>query len=697
MRFERPLRNRFNLARRLLLVSVLVILTLLPARALPVAALIKLGPDEKDAAGVRSLDQLPKTATLGWRPILGGSSVLQPFEAHGFQDGYLAERAAGVFQWFETQPIVSINKKSEYGEAWEQVYRQLLRPNVRSMAKWIQCAEPAIQLIGTFSEEYIMSPDLAAPAGVLNAFGTNAWSPAWSHGATAGWHLDDARTELDKAWKHVRENMGAQLRSARIAIIDTYFDQNNPSTKGIHYDPGGVRTTPNHTGVFGGPAHGTGTLSILAGQEVQVRRTVGGPPESVHGANPDAEIVPIAGASGVAHIFSTASVSEGLGIAANAEVDIVSISMGGWPSTAVRDGANQCYSNGIAVFAASGDYFSWPFIPVTTPSFIVYPAAYDCCDAVVGITAKNRSYVRAPSLFGWLRHCLDWSARGCAGPCWEMDRAVAAYSPNIAWAIKDATTNIRLNGSGTSASTPQAAGAASLWYEKFRNDVDTIAGKERWKKAELILQSTLNHALLPGHDAPNADVDNELGRGVLKARQALKFAPNAATLPAKARYGKPSPNWIAILLSMLYPRETRLVALDNSVIGSNSLQKAQSLLRDSIQNVITTELTRSGQMVTNTGTAASTVTNNVDLVSLTDVFVTALNLETEQKFARTKGAALLVAWYQRASVGPDLPARFSEEFTRSEVRHALRTLTDGDCSPTLRKVVNLAVSKASIR
>jgi hypothetical protein len=626
-------------------------------------------------------------------PVFTGNAPVQPLTTRAFQQGLFAERSGGIFRWLETAPIAAISETSRYGEAWEGVHNLILQPQIQPLAKWIQSAEPSLQFLGNASEkEYskVQSPHAGAP--VLHVPKKDDWSGAWPHGPTAGWHLDTNRTQLAAAWEAVR-HIEPAVQPARIAIVDTHFDTNNPSLKGIHFSE--IHHMTNHSGVFGGKQHGTGTLSILAGQEVKVQRKANAPPEIVHGANPDAEIVAIEGASGVAHVFSTRSISEGLSIAAESEVDVVSISMGGWPSSAVRDAANKCYDRGTAIFAASGDYFSWPFIPITTPSFVVYPAAYECCDAVVGITAKQRSYVLAPSLFGWICHLSDWSARGNAGPSWLMDRAVSAYSPNIVWANMDSTTDISLNGSGTSASTPQAAGAASLWYEKYRAQVNAIAGPEPWKKTELILQSVVNHAVLPGHADPSDAIDENLGHGVLKANTALAYGPDAALLPPQPRHGKPSLNWIAILLSMGYPRETRIAALDSTFIPETALEKSQAVLRESIEAVITNKLAAMSKSTTNV--AASSATNSASLSSLTDVFVATLNLEAEQKFARTKDDALLLAWYQRTPSGPELLTQFSTQFTTRQARNLLHDLTSHDCSPTLRNVVKDATAKATRR
>src|SRR5262249_22448217 len=98
-----------------------------------------------------------------------------------------------------------------------------------------------------------------------------------------------------------------------------------------------------------------------------------------------------------------------------------------------------------------------------------------------------------------------------------MAHALAAFTPNISWAVFGCPAVIRQNGAGTSSATPQIAAAAALWFEKYKSVLP-----RDWRRVEAV-----RHALFSA--AARGDVGH-FGTGMLRAALALAVAPDL-TLP----------------------------------------------------------------------------------------------------------------------------------------------------------------------
>jgi hypothetical protein len=257
------------------------------------------------------------------------------------------------------------------------------------------------------------------------------------------------------------------------------------------------------SGPFNNFSHGTGTLSILAGAPAR--------PGEGFGCAPLAQIIPIRVANRVV-LFSNSAVAKGfdyvhsLCSTANTRVQVVTMSMGGLPSQAWAEAINALYDAGVFVVAAAGNnYGNFP------TRFIVYPARFNRVVAACGVMADETPYAD-------LKLTL---MAGDYGPPDKMVTAIATYTPNIPWARYGEPDVVDFDGCGTSAATPQVAGAAALWIQKNRTAYDAYA--EPWMRVEALRRVLFSSA------AVDVAYESYFGSGRLRAKAALETPPPQAT------------------------------------------------------------------------------------------------------------------------------------------------------------------------
>ncbi len=151
------------------------------------------------------------------------------------------------------------------------------------------------------------------------------------------------------------------------------------------------------------------------------------------------------------------------------QCDVVSISHGGLPSAAWADAVNKLYESGVVVVAASGDNFNLGPIDVLS-HYTVYPSAFNRVITALGATYAKTPYItQKPTLM-----------QGCWGPANVMEKAIAGFTPNVAWMKHDVLpAGFDMNGGGTSASTPQVAAACALWLQKYATQLPSD-----WRRVE---------------------------------------------------------------------------------------------------------------------------------------------------------------------------------------------------------------------
>jgi hypothetical protein len=262
---------------------------------------------------------------------------------------------------------------------------------------------------------------------------------------------------------------------------------------------------PNHGGFSNNPGHGTGTISILAGSMFDGKPFHA--PSGVVGGAPFARVIPVRVADSVVS-FANSAIARGIGYAIDNRVDVLSMSMGGVPAQVWVDLVNQAYEAGVVLVTAAGNNFG--IGKARIPRFIVYPARFQRVLAACGVMFDLKPYADFlnPKLMG-----------GCYGPDSKMDTAMAAFTPNTAWAKYACPAIVDFDGAGTSAATPQLAAAAACWLQKNRAAVAKYP--QKWMRVEAARQAVLSTA---------KDSNREhFGRGTLRAAQAIGVAPAAAS------------------------------------------------------------------------------------------------------------------------------------------------------------------------
>lgn len=346
-------------------------------------------------------------------------------------------------------------------------------------------------------------------------------------GPEFAWYLRDEFSGLRTA----RETVGNKLQSVRVAHLDTGYDpahvtcpasvladRAKPELQRLQrnfVEPDNLRDAadPGLRGVLRFPGHGTSTLGVLAGNVLENVPESGPLAGLPLGGAPNAEIVAIRVADTVAH-FRTSAIARAVEYAARVGCQVLSMSMGGVPSSAWADAVDFAYLSGVVMCCAAGNNFGG--LPIR---HIVYPARFPRVVAVCGVMADGRPYNRLP------RRIMQ----GNWGPKRKMKSStLSAYTPNMPWAELGCKNIVDMDGGGTSAATPQVAAAAALWLAQHDPQYT-----EPWMRVEAVRRALFDSA------APVDEV-KRLGLGTLQAHLALaeKPAPQASLKQSKVGRGR---------------------------------------------------------------------------------------------------------------------------------------------------------------
>ncbi|HEY1561960.1 MAG TPA: S8/S53 family peptidase [Caulobacteraceae bacterium] len=426
----------------------------------------------------------------------------------------LATRFSAVLSGYELQPLMPFAPPKFLTQT-----RPIQTPGKRWMFARPKAGpsgatpwDEAHRAAAAFGYAHYVEPDILHERGTLAAAPTESeggQDPNWPppHPVSPGWHLESGFTGF------VEARAKATGAGVRIAHLDTGYTPAHASTPKnldptLAYDfvlgrPGAV--DPGGSGILIDPGHGTATLALLAGGEMDLD-VQGQGFSGLFGGAPDAAIAPVRIGESVIHVW-TSTLAQGLYWAlapagdATRRCDVVSLSHGGLPTQLWADAVNALYDAGVVVVAAAGDSIFLDLVDIAT-RFTVYPSAFDRV-----ITALGATYAKGP-----YKTDVLGEVQGCWGPDEVMDKALAAYTPNIAWMdFRQPPDGFSMRGKGTSASTPQIAAACALWLELYGADLPA----EPWRRVE-----ACRLALFASADGSAGD-KAELGWGLLNVPRLL--------------------------------------------------------------------------------------------------------------------------------------------------------------------------------
>jgi Subtilase family len=241
--------------------------------------------------------------------------------------------------------------------------------------------------------------------------------------------------------------------------------------------------------------HGTSTSSVIVSSGNRNSEDV------LTGLAPGARILSIRTinevdfAPGVV-LISDADVARAIWYAIQQDVDVISLSLGGYPAEALESVIAHAVYNDIITVAAAGQY--WPFL--------VYPAGYPECIAVGASNNDDEPWSM----------CVKHSKIAISAP---GEKVWHAYWDDSQPNRKEVVGG---EGNGCSYSTAYLAGAAALWLQRY-NKQDLIDGLDgRANLQDLFLQ----HIQATARTVDDWNTD-ESGAGIINIQSLL----NPATLP----------------------------------------------------------------------------------------------------------------------------------------------------------------------
>jgi serine protease len=257
-------------------------------------------------------------------------------------------------------------------------------------------------------------------------------------------------------------------------------------------------TDPLDKGLLDNPGHGTATGSVVVSRGTVIPGGPGtGSPGRITGAAPRALLVPIRCIESVMRIRQS-TVAQAVEHARRQGCHVITMSLGGLPSAALKTAIQRAVDQNLIVLAAAGNCVGW----------VVWPARYSRCLAVAGTNVAD-----APWRGSSHGRSVDVSAPGEL--VWRAKRQRTA----------DATDGID-GGQGTSFSVALAAGVAALWLAHHGRDalVAMLAPGER-------LQDRFRALLRQAARRPQGWNEREYGAGIIDAHALLQAGPGTPAAP----------------------------------------------------------------------------------------------------------------------------------------------------------------------
>lgn len=417
----------------------------------------------------------------------------------------------------ETAPLATTDN------AWDKAYEVYFKRKKAKQAT--QFVEPDIQSV------YVKAPEVQVSRGATNAY-LNNWPKPRENATEFIWHLDDDHSQLRKASDEVAKKLktSKSKNTIRIGHVDTGYIPGHPSIPEKLLKELGVSFWKDEFGTNKGidflntgtiaeqDGHGTATLALLAGNNIPAADAYGKYSGYV-GAVPFAEVIPIRICDTVFNAFNANDVARGIEYAVDYGCDVITMSMAGYPTRQVAKAVNMAYEKGVVVVTAAGNNFT-KGLGKLSPKAVLYPARFDRVIAATGACYDHMPYdMDAPrDVVMKSRSEGGENMQGSWGPESAMNKAIAAYTPNVPWASFNQPYQFSKAGGGTSSATPQVAATAALWLLYYKDELSGFTGKNAWKKVEAVRK-----AMYATASKAYPYYKKYYGNGVIRAYDALQY------------------------------------------------------------------------------------------------------------------------------------------------------------------------------
>ena len=391
---------------------------------------------------------------------------------------------------------------------WDQAYSYALKEKV-------------------FAEPNIKSRFLKKLPGT-RAVITNEYMATWPRPESGPmefiWHLDERHSQLLRAYEKVYKK-GRSGATVRIAHFDTGYLPGHPSTPAhVKKELGKslIRGEEKNKGIdqlgtgsiVEQDGHGCATLAILAGNTIKADQSYGNY-AGEFGAIPFAEVIPIRICDTVYNLFNANDVAEAIDYAVENGCEVITMSMAGYPTRRVARAVNEAYEKGVTIVTAAGNNWT-KGMQQYTPKAVMYPARFKRVIAATGACYDGLPYDAAVDRQRRIRSEGGEFMQGNWGPEKAMTRAVAGYTPNLAWATMGNAYQFSKAGGGTSSATPQVAATVALWIAHNRKQLVAKKMNGTWKQVEAVRKAVFDSA-----DKSFKDYHQYYGNGIIRAFDAL--------------------------------------------------------------------------------------------------------------------------------------------------------------------------------
>ncbi len=371
------------------------------------------------------------------------------------------------------------------------------RADLFDVARTLRALTDAIAVEPDLGTRYYDSDPLSPPDGTAEGGNIAFWCWADEDKAPADADWAIKRLKLPDAWNR-SDAAGRPARGAGSVIFqpDTGVVRNHPDIpSGLADDPRAAnfveRGTPpvDPMSGSGNLGHGTATGSVAASPASH----------RVTGAAPKADLVPLRALRSVVR-FEQSRVAAAVNHARLNGAHVITMSLGGVPSSALRAAIRKAVAQNIIVLAAAGNCVG----------SVVWPARYREVVAVGGVNAKDRPW--------------QGSSRGrsvdISAPAEFVLRADA----------RDPGDPARVSGGqGTSFATAMLAGVAACWLSHHGRDA-LISALSRGETLQDLFRRLLRATV---RVPPGFDTDR-YGAGIVDADAFIATDPAAAGAPETA-------------------------------------------------------------------------------------------------------------------------------------------------------------------